>query len=256
MDILRVQTFLLVLVRMAGLFLMSPVFGRQNTPVYLKLGFSLILSYIVFSSRFLDSQVEIWSFIEYAVLIFREVLVGFTIGFVTTLFFSAIWTAGQLIDTHIGFGMVNTIDPQNSIQVPLMGNLKNILALLVFFTLDGHHTLVKIIFFSYELIPIGQGAVTYEVASLMTKFFANTFLLAIKIALPIVAITFLFEIAFGILVRTVPQMNVFIVGIPIKLFIGLIAILIFIPIYISSLKGIYDGMFNDIGKVLREMVTK
>lgn len=68
--------------------------------------------------------------------------------------------------------------------------------------------------------------------------------------------TFLSEVAFGILVRTVPQMNVFIVGIPIKILIGLIAILIFIPLFINSLKGIYDGMFNDIGKALRGMMLK
>ncbi|MFY9176249.1 MAG: flagellar biosynthetic protein FliR [Caldicoprobacterales bacterium] len=256
MDILRFQVFLLVLVRMTGLFLMSPVFGRQNIPNYLKWGLSILLTYIVFSNRFLDSQLELGSFLEFAILITREVLIGFTIGFITTIFFSAIWTAGQLIDTQIGFGMVNVIDPQSSIQVPLMGNFKNILALLAFFVLDGHHTLIKIISFSYDIVPIGEGAVTGELVTLLIKFFANSFVLSVKIALPIIAMTFLSEVAFGILVRTVPQMNVFIVGIPIKILIGLIAILIFIPLFINSLKGIYDGMFNDIGKALRGMMLK
>ncbi len=256
MNIFKFQVFLLVLVRMTGLFMMSPVFGRQSIPNYLKWGLSLLLAYIVFSNRFLDSQLEFWSFLEFGILILRELLIGFTIGFITTIFFSSIWTAGQLIDTQIGFGMVNVIDPQSSIQVPLMGNFKNILALLVFFVLDGHHTLIKIISFSYDIVPLGEGKVTKELANLMISFFANSFILAVKIALPIIAITFLSEVAFGILVRTVPQMNVFIVGIPIKIFIGLIAILVFLPLYISSLKGVYDGMFNDIGKALRGMMIE
>lgn len=250
------EIFLLVLVRMAGLFLMSPVFGRQNVPAYLKLGLSLFLTYLVFSNRFLTNEMELWSFFEFGILVFREVLVGFVMGFLTTLVFSAILTAGQLIDTQIGFGIVNVIDPQSSIQVPMMGNFMNILALLVFFVLDGHHTLVKLIFGSYDLIPLGKATITQESTALVVKLFANSFVLALKIALPIVAITFLSEVAFGILVRTVPQMNIFIIGIPIKIFIGLIAILLFIPVYIGSLNGVFDGMFNDIWKVLRGMVYR
>lgn len=256
MNILWFPVFLLVFVRMTGLFLMSPVFGRQSVPNYLKWGLSLLLTYIVFSNRFLESQLEFETFLEFGVLVLREIFIGFTIGFISTIFFSAIWIAGQLIDTQIGFGMVNVIDPQNSIQIPLMGNFKNILALLVFFVLDGHHTLIKIIALSYDIVPLGEAKVTQELTNLIVKFFANSFVLAVKIALPIIAITFLAEVAFGILVKTVPQMNVFIVGIPIKIFIGLIAILIFLPIYISSLKGIYDNMFSDISRALRGMMLE
>lgn len=256
MNILWFPVFLLVFVRMTGLFLMSPVFGRQSVPNYLKWGLSLLLTYIVFSNRFLESQLEFETFLEFGVLVLREIFIGFTIGFISTIFFSAIWIAGQLIDTQIGFGMVNVIDPQNSIQIPLMGNFKNILALLVFFVLDGHHTLIKIIALSYDIVPLGEAKVTQELTNLIVKFFENSFVLAVKIALPIIAITFLAEVAFGILVKTVPQMNVFIVGIPIKIFIGLIAILIFLPIYISSLKGIYDNMFSDISRALRGMMLE
>lgn len=252
----RFEIFILVLVRMAGLFLMSPVFGRQNIPNYLKLALSLLMSYIVFTNRFLTVEIELGSFFEFGILVFKEVLVGFVIGFITTLVFSAIWTAGQLIDTQIGFGIVNAVDPNSSMQVPLMGNFMNILALLTFFTLDGHHSLIKLIFNSYDLVPLAGITITQESTTILVRLFANSFVLALKIALPIIAITFLSEVAFGILVRTVPQMNIFIIGIPLKIAMGLIAILIFIPIYISSLNGVFDGMFNDIGRVLREMVNK
>lgn len=251
-----VEIFILVLVRMVGLFLMSPVFGRQNVPTYIKLGLSLFLSYMVLSSRFLSAEMEIRNFFEYGILIFREVLIGFVMGYITTLIFSAIWTAGQLIDTQIGFGIVNVIDPQSSIQVPMMGNFKNILALLVFFALNGHHTLIRVIYGSYDLIPLGEGAITQELSIVIIELFANSFYLALKIALPIIAITFLSEVAFGILVRVIPQMNIFIIGIPIKIFIGLVTMMVFIPIYISSLNGIFDEMFSDMGKALWRMVGR
>jgi len=252
----KFEIFILILVRMAGLFLMSPVFGRQNVPAYSKVGLSLLLSYMVYSNRYLSTGIEIQTPYVFGILIFREILVGFVIGYVTTLIFSAIWTAGQLIDTQIGFGIVSVIDPQNSIQVPLMGNFKNILALLVFFVLDGHHTLIELIFGTYELVPLGEGVVTDELSTIIIGLFSDSFLLALKIALPVFAITFISEVAFGILVRVIPQMNIFIVGIPIKIFIGLVTIMIFIPLYINSLKGVYNEMFSNIGSTLWRMVGK
>ena len=252
----KFEIFILILVRMAGLFLMSPIFGRQNVPAYSKVGLSLFLSYMVLSNRFLSTGIEIQTPYVFGILIVREVLVGFVMGYVTTLIFSAIWTAGQLIDTQIGFGMVSVIDPQNSIQVPLMGNFKNILALLAFFVLDGHRTLIELIFGSYELIPLGEGFITNELSSLIFRLFSDSFLLALKIALPVFAITFISEVAFGILVRVIPQMNIFIVGIPVKIFIGLVTIMIFIPLYIGSLNGVYNEMFSNIGSSLWRMVAK
>lgn len=247
------EVFILVFVRMSGLFLMSPIFGRQNIPAYLKIGFSLMLSYMVYSSMFLNVQIEILSFYAFGILAFKEILIGFVVGFITTLIFASVWTAGQFIDTQIGFGMVNVLDPQNRMQVPLMGNFKNILALLVFFVINGHHTLIKLIFYSYNIIPLGEGMISQETSLMVARVFTNSFVLAIKIAIPIVAIAFLSEMAFGILVRTVPQMNIFIIGIPLKIFVGLIAILIFIPVYIGFLNGVFDGMFNDVEKALLRM---
>ena len=251
----KFEIFILILVRMAGLFLMSPVFGRQNVPAYSKVGLSFSFLYGV-SNRYLSTGIEIQTPYVFGILIIREILVGFVIGYVTTLIFSAIWTAGQLIDTQIGFGIVSVMDPQNSIQVPLMGNFKNILALLVFFVLDGHHTLIELIFGTYELVPLGEGVVTDELSTIIIGLFSDSFLLALKIALPVFAITFISEVAFGILVRVIPQMNIFIVGIPIKIFIGLVTIMIFIPLYINSLKGVYNEMFSNIGSTLWRMVGK
>jgi len=248
--------FILIFVRMTGLFLISPVFGRRNVPTYMKIGFCLVLSYVIFSSRFMSVEGELGSWFQLAYCILKELLVGFAIGFVTTLTFSAIWIAAQIVDIQIGFGIINAIDPQSSIQVPLMGNFQNMLALLLFFTVNGHHKLIQIIFNSYDVVPLGIATITNSLSMGMIRLFADSFLLSVKIAIPIVAASLLSEVAFGILSRAVPQMNIFIIGIPFKILIGLVGFLIFIPFYIGALNGIFEQMFNDIGNVIRELIPQ
>lgn len=177
-------------------------------------------------------------------------------GFVTTLTFSAIWTAGQILDTQIGFGIISTIDPQNNIQIPLMANFNNMLALLLFFTLDGHHKLIQIIFDSYDLVPLGGGVITKNLSMGMVKLFTDSFILSVKIAIPIIAASFLSEIAFGILARAVPQINVFIVQIPFKIFIGLVVLLIAVPFFIRGLNILFENMFSNIATMIQELIPR
>ncbi len=250
------EIFILILIRMTGLFLISPIFGRRNIPVYAKIGFSLLLSYIVLSSRIMSLEFEIVGWLQLIYYVVKELLVGFIIGFVTTLAFSAVWTAGQILDNQIGFGIINAIDPQNNLQVPLMANFQNLLALLLFFTVDGHHILIQIIFNSYDVVPLGAGIVTDRLSVGMVRLFADSFSLAVRITIPIIAASLLSVIAFGVLARAVPQINIFIVEIPFKIFIGLVVLLVTVPIIVESYNNIFDKMFNDIGTMLRELSPK
>jgi len=248
--------FIIIFARMTGLFLISPIFGRRNIPVYAKVGLSLLLSYIVFSSKVIEIEAEFESWLQLAYCIIRELLVGFIMGFITILTFSAIWTAGQILDTQIGFAIVNTIDPQNNIQISLMANFYNMLAILLFFMLDGHHKLIQIIFNSYDIVPLGAGIITKNLSMGMVKLFTDSFILSVKIAIPVIAASFLSEIAFGILARAVPQINVFIVQIPFKIFIGLVVLLIIIPFFIRGLNGLFDNMFSNMGTMIWELIPR
>ena len=248
--------FIIVFARMTGLFLLSPILGRRNIPSYAKIGLSLLLSYIVFSSKLVVLEAELNSWLHLAYCIIKELLVGFVMGFVTTLTFSAIWTAGQILDTQIGFGIISTIDPQNNIQIPLMANFNNMLALLLFFTLDGHHKLIQIIFDSYDLVPFGGGVITKNLSMGMVKLFTDSFILSVKIAIPIIAASFFSVIAFGILARAVPQINVFIVQIPFKIFIGLVVLLIAVPFFIRGLNILFENMFSNIATMIQELIPR
>ena len=150
------DVFLLVLVRMTGLFVIAPIFGRSNVPVYLKIGFSFFLALIVVNTLTVPKPEYFNNIYDFAFLVLKEFLVGVTIGYVSFLVFSAIYLAGQLIDMQIGFSMVSVLDPMSNIQVPVTSNFYFIISMLIFLSINGHHLLIKALFNSYNMIPLGK----------------------------------------------------------------------------------------------------
>lgn len=246
--------FILIFCRMAGLFIMSPIFGRQNLPTYWKIMFSVFLSYIVFSFDSFDTIIEIESFLHLAIYAIKEFFLGFILGYITTMLFSAILLAGQLIDTQIGFGMVNILDPQNNIQVPLLGNFNNMIALLLFLILDGHHTLISFLISSIDIVPVGRVVIDPDVYRMLIVLFYKAFELAFKISLPIIGAALVTEGALGLLSRSISQINIFAIGIPGKILIGLITLFFFMPMFMLLLEKSFAGMFADI-KALMEVMA-
>jgi len=251
----KLPLFLLVFFRMTGLFMLSPIFGRRNVPNPLKVGFSFLMAVILVETLSADYSVDFTNLYGFIFLAIKELMVGLIMGYVTTLFFSAFILAGQIMDVQIGFGMAQVFDPQYNTQLPLMGNLMNMIALLVFFSLDGHHSLIRILFETYGLIPPGTVMIQAPVYGRLVEIFITTFAMAVKIAIPVMAAALLTEAALGIMVRAVPQMNVFVVGIPLKIVLTLVVLLLFIPVYIRFLGGTFDRMFDEIKGVLLRMGT-
>ena len=150
----KYQLFLLIFVRVSGIFIFSPLFSSQNVPNPLKLGFSFFVSILLTTTLNVDYLSSIET--NYVLLIIKELMLGLIIGYVSYAFFSAFYVLGQIVDMEIGFGMVNVIDPQNKVQVPVMGNFYYILAFLVFLMVNGHHIVIRALIESYELVPIGK----------------------------------------------------------------------------------------------------
>jgi len=248
--------FLLVGLRVTGLFLMSPVFGRRNIPAGTKIGLALLISYILIPILPLESSYVLFNPYAYALECLKEFILGLAMGYITTLFFSAVMTAGQLIDIQIGFGMVNIFDPQSNTQVPLFGNFLNILALLIFFSVDGHHGLIRLLVSSFSRIPPGKITIDPILGTMAAEFFATTFALAVQIALPVIASSLMAETALAIIMRAVPQMNVFVVGMPLKIILGLIIMIIILPFYRVMLVHIFDQMNGAIGRFFEGFVTQ
>jgi len=150
-----IDIFVLIFVRMTGLFVAAPIFGRRNIPSYFKIGFSFMLALIlanIMPAPEIDYQQNIY---QYVLMVIKEFIVGLTIGYIAYMVFTAIYLAGQLIDMQIGFGLVNVLDPISNIQVPITANFYFIISMLVLLMVNGHHMLIKVLFESYSYIPLG-----------------------------------------------------------------------------------------------------
>ncbi|MFO1445922.1 flagellar type III secretion system protein FliR [Bacillus sp. Bva_UNVM-123] len=230
--------FLLVFVRVTSFFLMMPLFSYRSIPASHKIGLGFFMAWIIFFT--IDAPLlEINS--TYFFLIMKEALVGLTIGFVAYMILAAIQIAGGFIDFQMGFAIANVIDPQTGAQSPLMGQYLYTIGLLLLLTVNGHHLLLDGVFNSYRFIPLEQPWIPFgneNMVEFVIKAFNTMFIIAFQMAIPVVGSLFLVDVALGIVARTVPQLNVFVVGLPLKIgvsFIVLIAVMSFILLVVSQL---------------------
>ena len=244
--------WLLVFVRMSSIFVVTPVFGRREVPSYLKIGFAFFCSYILVP-LIGDIQLEYSNLLSFAVIIGKEFLVGIVIGYVSFLVFSALYVAGPLIDMQIGFGMVNVLDPTMNTQVPITGNFIYILTTLFFLLIDGHHVLLSALFKSYSVLPIDGFVFTEVMVNNIANVFTDVFVIGFKISVPVIAAVMLAEVALGILSKTVPQMHVFVVGMPLKIGIGILTLYVIMPAFVKIMTVTFDRMYGYIYLIIRSM---
>lgn len=230
--------FLLVFVRVTSFFLMMPLFSYRSIPATHKIGFGFFLAWIILFTLDVPT-IEIDS--TYFLLIIKEALVGLLIGFVAYMILSAIQIAGGFIDFQMGFAIANVIDPQTGAQSPLMGQYLYTIGLFLLLTVNGHHLLLDGVFNSYRFIPLEQPWIPFgneNMVEFVIRAFNSMFIIAFQMAIPVVGSLFLVDVALGIVARTVPQLNVFVVGLPLKIgvsFIVLVAVMSIILLVVSQL---------------------
>jgi len=246
--------FLLILFRCLGYMLITPVFGRREIPAQAKIGLAALLSIIVYpfipDINFSDN---LWIL---AASTLKEFITGITIGYGAFLLFSSLYLAGEIIDMEMGFGIVNVLDVQSNTQVPLMGNYFYILTILLFLTANGHHMLISAIIKSYDLLPLSEAVFQEGLLNALIVSFKDMFLLGVKIDLPVVSVIFLTDLALALIARTVPQMNVFMVGLPVKIAVGMISMIMVFPMFFIILDAVYNGTYENILITIKEMLVR
>ena len=237
--------FLLVLLRVSALLMVAPIFGHRTWLARAKVGLAFTVSIILFpivADQPLDVPAGV---LPYALMMIREVLMGVVMGFVVLLLFVGIQFAGQVAGLQMGFGIVNVIDPQSSNQLSIMGQFLNILAILLLLSLNGHHTILTGLVTSFETIPLGGVVLKAGLMQKMIAITAEVFIIGVKIAAPIMTALFLVTAAMGVLARTVPQMNVFMVGFPVQISVGLGAFLVCMPLFAMLVERLIITMSRD-----------
>lgn len=246
----HIDYFILILIRVSSLLMASPIFGRKALPNIVKIAFCLVVTYAVFAAKPAAGALSYNGVFDFGLMCVKELLFGLVLGYVTTLFFSVVQTAGQMMDMQMGFGMVNVFDVNSNISVPVTGNLLNVILLVVFFGVNGHLQLIRMLVATFSHIPVGQVAFNPLMGLTAIQVFALAFVLAVNVSLPIVASGLLGEVALGFIVRAIPQMNIFVVGIPLKIVLGLMMLLLILPVFVSFSDVLFERMFGAIDQMI------
>src|SRR5690554_2726052 len=234
-----IYIFILIMIRYIGLFMIAPVFGSRVIPARVRLALILFLSFITFPILSNTQGAEVpENLLAVMLSVFGEFAVGLNADFISFLLFAAIQFAGHYMDMSMGFAIVNVIDPISQTQAPVLGQFKNILAILVFLAINDHHLLLKAIYYSYQLIPLGRVNFSTAFFRYIFSIGSEFFRIAILIALPITGTLFVANVILGFLARTMPQMNIFIIGLPLKVLLGFLILslsLVFTMYYFQDL---------------------
>ncbi|MCI9227895.1 MAG: flagellar biosynthetic protein FliR [Dorea sp.] len=248
-SIAQLTLFSLILMRMSGFVLMNPILGRNNIPARVKAGLIFVLALTVYSSS-MEDAFEIVSTVEFAFLLLKEFAAGYVVGYVMHLFFFIVSFAGYIIDYQMGLSMATVYDPQSNAQMPVTGSLLQTWLILLFFAVDGHLALMRILLTSAEIVPYGGIVVTEGLALRIIDIFLECVEMGLRLAIPMIAAEFLVEMGVGILNKVVPQISIFVINIQMKLIVGMgLLVLLFAPTG-EFIEKIMTTMMKSVGGIL------
>ncbi|MBN2397400.1 MAG: flagellar type III secretion system protein FliR [Deltaproteobacteria bacterium] len=247
----QVEAFVFVFLRVSAIVVTMPIFGAGSAPPRVKAGLSLMIAFLIFPFVEINSPPP--EILPLIIRMFGEVMIGVIIGFVGRLIFAGIQLAGQLAGFQMGFAIVNVFDPLTSSQVSIVAQFHYLLAVLVFLAVDGHHVFLCAMADSYRLAPPFDFYFSGELAQAVAGLAKDIFIIAIKAGAPAVAVLLMVDIGFGLIARTVPQINILIVGFPVKIAMGLIGIGLSLPLVVRMLGNIFLGFGGRLHDLLRLM---
>jgi flagellar biosynthetic protein FliR len=253
LGLFQVMKFLLVLARVGGIFTACPVFANVHVPPRVRVAMAVAMTIVFFPM--VEGGIDRLEVLPFVFAVVREACIGLTIGFVVALVFSAIHVAGAYMDLVVGFGFANIVDPMVKETNAVVGQFYNLLATLIFLCINGHHIVIRGLAESFAVLPLAHNDIAGLAAQGIMTAFAAIFGSALRIALPVVGATFLTDVSLGILARTVPQLNVFVVGFPAKLAVAFFVLLGALPLASKAIGGLFVGVERDILLVLKHLAT-
>lgn len=230
-------------VRIGAMLVAAPIFGAGTVPVSVRLAFSLILAWAL--QPFLPAVPAIDPVSVLGGLVTAsQVLIGVAMGFILQMVFSAMVLAGQAVALSMGLGFATLVDAQNGVQVPVVSQLYVILSTLLFLAFNGHLLFLDMLVRSFHLMPVGPLMLSGDALWHIIRWGGTMYAAAILVALPAVASLMLVNVAFGVITRAAPQLNIFAVGFPMTLMLGFVLILFSLPTLAPRFSGLLDQSFT------------
>lgn len=235
-------------VRIVAMILSSPIYSVSQIPPLVKVGLSLVIGTLIAGTINISHVILPTTNYSFLLIVFKEAAIGVTIGYLSTLIFNAIRVSAQLMDFSMGFSMAQYYDPSTSGTATPLDRFFNWFAMVLFLTLNFHHVIISAVLRSFEIAPIGNFVYNHDIPLYILQVFSGTFTIAIQLAAPIVVILFITDFTMGLISRTVPQINVFVLGMPIKVLVGLLSLTIILP----GLTVMYAKTFSNLpGELLK-----
>lgn len=240
--------YLLVTARISGIFTFNPIFSRQNVPIRIKAGLTLVLSMVTMAYMNNELTYTLSGFPAFVMTLGKELLIGLILGFLVNLILTVIIYAGELMDTQIGFGMAKAIDPMTGIQMPLFANIYYYLFILYFFIVGGHLKYMELFITSYDILPLNYGfkPETLNLVYFIANYLGTVITLAVKFAMPIIASELITEFIIGVMMKAVPTIQIFVINIQLKIVIGLFVLLAVAQPMADFLEYLMNIMFQNL----------
>ena len=229
--------FVLILIRIGGTFFLAPVFGSKSVPVRIRVWTALFVSIAIFpavpASSGVMENITVPLFVLYAL---KELTVGAILGFLSIMPFMATRVGAEIAGRMSGFGMGRVINPDVDENVSLLSQMVYIFVVLMFLSFNGHHIILKILARSFDYIPLGQNVFSLKMTSVVTHLFAFIFNKGITYGAPVLGLLLVISASMGIVGKTVPQMNIMMMVLPIRVFAGVSGIILTLPILMIIIK--------------------
>lgn len=238
--------FAIVLIRTASVLFFSPIYNQASLPLIVKIGLALVIAIAIFPTINNSQQALPDNVINFILIVFKELAIGFLIGYVATLAFAAFVMGGALISADMGLTMAELVDPLSGDRVSPISQLLQIVALILFFAINGHHWLINALVLSYKTVPItGVIDLGFSMSKIL-DLFSGLFVAAIKIAAPIMIVMGLTVVVSGFLARSTPEINIFLIIFPVKILVGFLLLAIMFPFITRSIEYLLDMLRRDI----------
>ena len=248
-DWAALTAFLFITARVSGFILFNPILGRANIPAAFRTGMTLVLS--VFVASVSTQQVPAPAgVVELCVRLLLEMAVGFLLGMAVNFFFYIPQLAGSMVDTQMGMTMNQMYDPGSSANLSVTGQLLNTLMTLLFFAGGGHLTLLRLFLTSEEVVPLGMVSIGLPAYNLLLELFVECTVLGVKLCMPVLAAELIAQVGMGVLMKVIPQINVFAINIELKVIVGLALLLVLVIPFGEFLLQAEEAMLNALHDVL------
>ncbi|MDQ2680930.1 MAG: flagellar biosynthetic protein FliR [Candidatus Eremiobacteraeota bacterium] len=248
----RFETFLLVLIRVTVMLSVLPVFSAAQIPRLTRVGIGMVITFAVFQG--VHTIAPLANLYDLIAAVISQLVLGLIFGFVAQLVFMGIQLAGEILDIQIGFAVANVFNPMTQQSVTVIGELELALATLLFLVSDSHLLLLQGIGGSFNVLPLPYIQLDPSVAGNIVIFFTMATMIVFKIAAPAAIALFITTVALGLMARVAPQMNVFVVGFPLQIGIGLIMLAVSVPLLGFVAPELFREIPGQLNSVMRGMI--